>query len=167
MFLNINGSPAEGLAALDANTGALLPWAATNLIKEGGSRSEVSGLPRRDGDLRHRVGLGMNISTLEGGWSADPDTGNINWIENCWATPRDFGVNGAVYEVSHHHACQTLGGYPDTNPRVFHQSMAFTAQATRTSGTTSATPTPLRTCGDPPPRSSTGSPTPTTARTPV
>ena len=154
MFLNINGSPAEGLAALDANTGALLPWAATNLIKEGGSGSEVSDLST-DGTAIYGTGwaYGSNISTLEGGWSADPDTGNINWIENCWGdTYGIFGVNGAVYEVSHHHACQTLGGYPDTNPRVFHQSMAFTAQATGTLGHDIGNPDPAPDMyGDPAP----------------
>ena len=144
MFLNINGSPAEGLAALDATTGTLLPWAATNLIKEGGSGSEVSDLST-DGTAIYGTGwaYGSNISTLEGGWSADPDTGNINWIENCWGdTYGIFGVNGAVYEVSHHHACQTLGGFPDTNPRIFHQSMAFTAQATGTLGHDIGNPDP-------------------------
>lgn len=136
MFLNINGSPAAGLAALDATTGTLLPWAATNLIQEGGSGSEISDLST-DGTAIYGTGwaYGGNISTLEGGFSADPDTGNINWIENCWGdTYGIFGVNGAVYEVSHHHACATLGAFPDTNPRVFHQSMAFTAQATGTLG---------------------------------
>ena len=154
MFLNINGSPAEGLAALDATTGTLLPWAATNLIKEGGSGSEVSDLST-DGTAIYGTGwaYGSNISTLEGGWSADPDTGNINWIENCWGdTYGIFGVNGAVYEVSHHHACQTLGGYPDTNPRVFHQSMAFTAQATGTLGHDIGNPDPAPDMyGDPAP----------------
>ena len=154
MFLNINGSPAEGLAALDATTGTLLPWAATNLIKEGGSGSQVSDLST-DGTAIYGTGwaYGSNISTLEGGWSADPDTGNINWIENCWGdTYGIFGVNGAVYEVSHHHACQTLGGYPDTNPRVFHQSMAFTAQATGTLGHDIGNPDPAPDMyGDPAP----------------
>jgi len=154
MFLNINGSPAAGLAALDATTGTLLPWAATNLIKEGGSGSEVSDLST-DGTAIYGTGwaYGSNISTLEGGWSADPDTGNINWIENCWGdTYGIFGVNGAVYEVSHHHACQTLGGYPDTNPRVFHQSMAFTAQATGTLGHDIGNPDPAPDMyGDPAP----------------
>ena len=44
MFLNLNGSPASGLGALDATSGTLLPWAATNLIKEGGSASGISDL---------------------------------------------------------------------------------------------------------------------------
>src|ERR1019366_3714007 len=81
MFLNLNGSPASGLGALDATSGTLLPWAATNLIQEGGSASTISdlytdplgchqpdprgrigvhdlrSLHRRDGDLRHGMGL--------------------------------------------------------------------------------------------------------------
>ena len=136
MFLNLNGSPASGLGALDATSGTLLPWAATNLIKEGGSGSEISDLST-DGTAIYGTGwaFGSAISTLEGSFSADPDSGAINWIENCWGDVYNiFGVNGAVYNVGHAHACWNLGGFPDTNPRNTHRSMAFTAQAAGTLG---------------------------------
>ena len=45
-----------------------------------------------------------------------------------------FAVNGAVYNVGHNHDCAAVNGFPDTNPRIFHRSMAFTAQATGTLG---------------------------------
>ena len=136
MFLNLNGSPASGLGALDATSGTLLPWAATNLIKEGGSASEIADLDT-DGTAVYGVGwaFGSNISTLEGGFSADPDSGALNWIENCWGDVYNiFAVNGAVYNVGHNHGCAAVNGFPDTNPRTFHRSMALTAQATGTLG---------------------------------
>ena len=136
MFLNLNGSPASGLGALDATSGALLPWAATNLIKEGGSGSTIADL-YTDGTAVYGVGwaFGSNISTLEGAFSADPDSGALNWIENCWGDVYNiFAVNGAVYNVGHNHGCSAVNGFPDTNPRTFHRSMAYTAQATGTLG---------------------------------
>ncbi|WAX55907.1 PKD domain-containing protein [Jatrophihabitans cynanchi] len=136
MFLNLNGSTAYGLGALDANNGTLLPWAATSLIQEGGSGSSIADLST-DGTSIYGVGwaFGSNISTLEGGFSADPNSGTLNWIENCWGDVYNiFGVNGTVYNVGHNHGCTAVNGFPDTNPRNFHRSMAFTAQATGTLG---------------------------------
>ena len=79
--------------------------------------------------------FGSNISTLEGAFSADPDSGALNWIENCWGDVYNiFAVNGAVYNVGHNHGCSAVNGFPDTNPRNFHRSMAYTAQATGTLG---------------------------------
>ncbi len=137
-FGNINGSTALGLAALDATTGALLPWAATDLIHEGGDNtaSTIADLST-DGTAIYGVGwaYGSNVSTLEGGFSADPDTGTINWISNCWGDVYSiFSVNGAVYNAGHNHGCSAVGGFPDTNPRNFHRSMAVTAQANGTLG---------------------------------
>ncbi|MGN6607604.1 MAG: PKD domain-containing protein [Jatrophihabitans sp.] len=136
MFLNLNGSVAYGLGALDATTGALLPWAATNLIHEGGSGSSISDL-YTDGTNVYGTGwaYGSNISTLEGGFSADPNTGNLNWIENCWGDVyQTFAVNNTVYNVGHNHGCTAMGGFPDTNPRNFHRSMALTMQPNGTLG---------------------------------
>ena len=132
MFLNINGSPAAGLAALDATTGTLLPWAATNLIKEGGSASAVSGL-YTDGTAMYGTtwAFGSPITTLSGMFSADPDSGALNWIEDCWGDEYGvFAVNGAAYQVGHSHNCSTVNGFPNANPIIHQRSIAFTAQAT-------------------------------------
>ena len=132
MFLNINGSPAEGLGALDATTGTLLPWAATNLIKEGGSASGVSGL-YTDGTAMYGTtwAYGSPITTLSGMFSADPDSGNLNWIEDCWGDEYGvFAVNGAAYQVGHSHNCSTVNGFPNANPIIHQRSIAYTAQAT-------------------------------------
>ena len=136
MFLNVNGSPAAGLGALDATSGTLLPWAATNLIKEGGSASAISDLTT-DGTAIYGStwAFGSPITTLSGAFSADPDTGNLNWIENCWGDEYNiFAVNGAVYQVGHSHNCASVNGFPETNPRTWHRSLALTAQATGTLG---------------------------------
>ena len=127
VFLNINGSPAAGLGALDATTGTLLPWAATNLIKEGGSASGVSGL-YTDGTAMYGTtwAFGSPITTLSGMFSADPDSGNLNWIEDCWGDEYGvFAVNGAAYQVGHSHNCSTVNGFPNTNPETHQRSIAL------------------------------------------
>ena len=136
MFLNLNGSPAAGLGALDATSGTLLPWAATNLIKEGGSASGISDLSTDGTEIYGSTwAFGSNITTLSGNFSADPDTGTLNWISDCWGDEYNiFAVNGAVYQVGHSHNCSTVNGFPDTNPRTTQRSMAYTAQATGTLG---------------------------------
>ena len=71
---------------------------------------------------RHRVygtgyvfGAGGN---LEGTFAADPNTGNINWVEDCHGdTYASCPVGGVVYAVSHAHYCGNVGGFPQTQPR--------------------------------------------------
>ena len=64
-------------------------------------------------------------------FSADPDSGALNWIENCWGDEYGaFAVNGAAYQVGHSHNCSTVNGFPNANPIIHQRSMAFTAQAT-------------------------------------
>ena len=72
---------------------------------------------------------------VEGTFSADPDSGALNWIEDCWGDEYGiFAVNGAVYHGRPQPRLPTVNGFPDTNPRTIQRSMAFTAQATGTLG---------------------------------
>ena len=42
--------------------------------------------------------FGWPIATLSGMFSADPDSGALNWIEDCWGIEYGvFAVNGAAY----------------------------------------------------------------------
>jgi PKD repeat protein len=78
---------------------------------------------------------GSPITTLSGMFSADPDSGNLNWIEDCWGDEYGvFAVNGAAYQVGHSHNCSTVNGFPETNPETHQRSIAYTAQATGTLG---------------------------------
>ncbi|MGH8961450.1 MAG: hypothetical protein ACRDWT_09610 [Jatrophihabitantaceae bacterium] len=135
-FNSIGGATYHGLAALDPATGAPLPWAATNVVQDSSPGAVVSSLST-DGTFIYGTAwaYGSPSATLEGSFSADPDSGAINWIENCWGDEYDiFAMNGVAYNAGHMHACYTLGGWHDTNPRTIRHSLAFTSQPGGTLG---------------------------------
>ena len=132
-FTVINGSPAYGLGAIDATTGALLPYAANNTVRDAGANSAILSLST-DGTQVYSTGYTYGGSgNFEGVMSSNPVTGAINWLADCHGD--SYGAsssgNGVVYTVSHFHDCQNMGGFPDTNPRnVWHRSTAYTTTVT-------------------------------------
>jgi PKD repeat protein len=135
-FANVNATPALGLAAVSPSTGALLPWNAGNTVQNYGSQADITSLST-DGSAIYGTGYVFGApGNLEGTFSADLATGNINWVEDCHGDTYDaFPVNGIVYTVSHAHYCGNIGGFPQTSPQwTFHHALAFTANATGTIG---------------------------------
>jgi PKD repeat protein len=132
-FKNVNGASAYGMGALDPNTGALVPWAAGNTIKDAGSASAINSLSS-DGTAIYGTGYVFGAGgNLEGTFSADPESGNINWIEDCHGdTYSAFGMNNVVYTVSHSHLCSNVGAFPQTNPWTMHRALAWTHDAVGT-----------------------------------
>ncbi len=134
-FQNIGGQPAYGLAAVDAAGGGLLPWAANQKVRDAGTNAAILSLTT---DGTSVLGTGYVFGSggnLEGTFSADPDTGNINWIEDCHGDTYGVYATGAtVYTVSHAHYCGNVGGFPQTTPWSINQrfSLAFTSNATGT-----------------------------------
>ncbi len=132
-FQTINGAPAYGLGAVDT-TGALVPWAANQVVQDGGSNAAVINLSTDGTSIfssSYVYGQGGNF---EGNMSADPNTGTINWLADCHGdTYGTFATGDIVYSVGHQHFCSNIGGFPDTNPRnIWHRSTAFTNHATGT-----------------------------------
>ena len=131
-FQNVNGATANGLAALSVSTGSLQPWAAGNTIYNSGKNAGITSLST-DGNAIYGTGYVFGSITdgdLEGTFSASPNTGAINWVEDCHGDTYDSWSNGTtVYTVSHAHYCATLGGMPQTNPFSgnMRHSLAFTA----------------------------------------
>jgi PKD repeat protein len=135
-FAKINGTLVYGLGALDANSAAVLPWAANALVRDYGTNSALNSLSV-DGNAVYGSGYAFyaagGAGTLEGAFSANPDTGQLNWVEDCHGDSYGtHSANGVVYVVTHAHFCTNVGGYPDTNPRVGHRALAFTDQAVGT-----------------------------------
>jgi PKD repeat protein len=132
-FKNVGGQPEYGLAAIDAATGAVKPWAANQKVRDAGTQSAIESLST-DGTAIYGTGYVFGAGgNLEGAFSADPDTGNINWIEDCHGdTYSAFGMNGVVYTVSHSHLCSNVGGFPQTDPWTDHRGLAWTANAVGT-----------------------------------
>jgi hypothetical protein len=137
-FQNINAGSAYGLAAVDATSGALLPWTANTVVRDAGTNAAINSLST-DGTAIYGTGYVFGTGgNLEGTFSADPESGNINWIQDCHGDHYGaFSANGIVYTVSHAHYCSPVGGYPQTDANWNineHHATAFTADAKGTLG---------------------------------
>jgi large repetitive protein len=129
-FTAINGSDAYGLAAIDAANGALVPWAANNVVRDAGSDAAILSLAS-DGTSIYGSGYHFGGGgNLEGAFSADPDTGDVHWIEDCHGDTYSVApVNGYLYTASHAHYCGNLGGFPQSDPwsTNLRHALSFTA----------------------------------------
>jgi PKD repeat protein len=114
----LNGVSAYGMGALDAQTGETLPWAANQRLRTAGANGAIDSLST-DGTSIFGAGFAFGSgATFEGTFSADPTTGEINWMNNCLGDTYDtFPMGGVLYSVGHEHDCTQVGAYPDTNPR--------------------------------------------------
>lgn len=143
-FGTVNGQTQRGLAALDPSTGAIDPWAATDQIKEGlstGPTAGKAGIYSLSTDGTSVFGTGWVFSdaatgNLEGAFSAQPDSGTINWIEACHGDTYGAYSDGTqVYTVSHAHYCGDMGGYPQSDSDWginMRHAVAWTTQRTGT-----------------------------------
>lgn len=117
-FTKLNGQAASGMGSLAATTGASLPWAANQKIRNGGSGSAITSL-RTDGKQVFGSGFAYGTGNFEGTFAADPLTGNITVVNDCHGDTYDVLPLGAVlYSVSHAHDCTWIRSFPDTSPRV-------------------------------------------------
>jgi PKD repeat protein len=135
-FTTLNGSGTYGLGAVDPVSGALLPWAANQVVRNAGANAGILTLST-DGISIYGGGwtYGREDGNLEGAFSADPDTGAINWIEDCHGdTYSAVPANGYVYTASHAHFCGNVGAFPqsETWATNMRRTNSFTAQATGT-----------------------------------
>jgi hypothetical protein len=134
----VNGLLQRGLAALSLTDGSTLPWTAPNTVIDGigtGGNAGRAGIYSLSADANAVYGTGwvyadVNTGNLEGSFSANPTTGNINWIEDCHGdtySSYSDGVN--VYTVSHNHDCSGDGAFPQATPAPGNltHAQAFTA----------------------------------------
>jgi len=131
-FANVGGSANYGLAALNLSTAASMGWAANSSVQNGGQNAGITSLTT-DGTAIYGTGYVFGAGgNLEGTFSAEPDTGNINWVEDCHGdTYGAYSTGSTVYTVSHAHFCGDVGGFPQTSPNwTFHHALAFTTKAT-------------------------------------
>ena len=89
-------------------------------------------------DRRHGLVYGTaykfnGTGNFEGTFAADPETGNLVWMEDCHGDTYDSSPRRqVVYTVGHAHYCHSIGAYPQTNPTVWHRAQAFTRAPTGT-----------------------------------
>src|SRR5690606_27669107 len=84
-FTALNGSnrPGYGLGAVDATTGASLPWNSNTVIRNGGVNAAIFSL---DSDSESVYGTGYVFGSggnLEGTFRADWASGDLVWVEDC------------------------------------------------------------------------------------
>jgi PKD repeat protein len=134
-FVAINGSasPGYGLGAVDATTGASLPWAVNSLVRDGGLNSAIFSLTS-DADSVYGTGYVFGAGgNLEGSFRASWAGGELNWVEDCHGDEYSVAVTGStVYIAGHPHYCGNVGGFPQTDPWTFHRALAFSKQTTGT-----------------------------------
>ncbi|MDQ1608973.1 MAG: hypothetical protein QOE16_1705, partial [Microbacteriaceae bacterium] len=133
-FQNLGGVANYGLGAVDATTAAILPWAANQKVRDAGTSSSITALFATSDRIYGSGYVYGSGGNLEGIFSADPDTGNIQWIEDCHGdTYSVFATESLVYGAGHPHYCGNIGGFPQTSPTwTFHHSLAFSKAATGT-----------------------------------
>lgn len=127
-FESVNGSttPGRGIAALDAQTGAVLPWAMNAVIRNAGSATGFMGLTS-DATSVYGSGYSFEGGGLEGTFRASWSDGSLITMEDCHGDVYDVALfGGALYDAAHTHACETIeGGFPDEVPEFHNHGLAF------------------------------------------
>jgi PKD repeat protein len=147
-FTALNGSsnPGYGLGMVDATTGANLPMAINQHVRN----AAATATPDADGagsitslttDGTSIFGTGYTYlragGTFEGTFSATWDGGAVNFINDCHGDTYDTTAIGAVvYSVGHPHYCENLDGFRQGAGGVgtypYHRAIATTKIATGT-----------------------------------
>ena len=115
-FDKVNGQSALGIAAIDPQDGSLISWPVDQIVHDYGTQSAFLSL-NTDGKSIFGSGMvfGGNSGNLEGVFSADPDTGEINWVNDCHGDTYDTAItNGYLYTASHSHLCTNIGSFPQS-----------------------------------------------------
>ncbi|SDO31354.1 PKD repeat-containing protein [Nakamurella panacisegetis] len=131
-FVNMNGSVANGSAALDPVNGTSLPWAASAAIVVGGTSSAMTSVTT-DGSAMYVTAYTYGgTHNFEGMASLDPATGSIIWLEDCHGDSYSSYSDGKVaYVVGHAHYCLNVGGFNQLSSE-WQRTLAFTHNATGT-----------------------------------
>jgi len=114
-FQTMSGAVANGMAAVDPTVGTALPWAASQTIQDY-NNGAVDTLAV-DGNQIYGGGYAFGSgSTFEGEFGLNPDTGAVNWLNDCHGdTYGVFPIGQVLYTVSHAHNCSMIGAFPQTN----------------------------------------------------
>jgi PKD repeat protein len=118
IFTQLNGQSTIGMGALDPVNGSSLPWAANQVVRNGGTTNGAILHLFTDGEAVYGNGFtfGRDSGNLEGVFKADATTGQIIWLQDCHGdTYQAVAMNGYVYTASHTHFCGNVGGMPQSS----------------------------------------------------
>ncbi len=133
-FTSTNGSTnpdqGRGMAALDASTGALLPWKVSSVLRNAGDYASMYSLSS-DGDSVYGTGYDyggdrVSLDNFEGAFRADWSDGTMRWMEDCHGDTYSVQpVDGVVYTAAHTHYCGNIGEFPQEDPWYYNHALAF------------------------------------------
>lgn len=134
MFSSVNGSsrPGRGLTLVDGRSGAVLPTPANDRIRtaHNGAITSFS----TDGTTVYASAFQYGpvepgVDPFEGTVAMDWN-GTVRWLNACMGDSYDtIPLGGYLYVASHAHGCDSIGGFPEEQPRIYHRAMAFTLTA--------------------------------------
>lgn len=127
-FTQLNGIEQFGMGSLDGASGAVRPWAANTVVMNSGPEAYISGLTT-DGDRIFGVGWAFFANAasanFEGIFSADPLTGELDWVNGCRGDNYGVAVTGDVlYTVGHPHDCGMVDYLPQSSPWTWQRAAA-------------------------------------------
>ncbi len=113
-FTALNGSsnPGYGLGMVDATTGANLPFAVNNIVRNGTADGAITTLTS-DADYVYGGGytFGRSGGTWEGVFAASWNDGAVHWANDCHGDTYSLHAQGEViYGASHTHYCENIDG---------------------------------------------------------
>jgi PKD repeat protein len=128
-FDNLNGTQQLGMGSLDGVTGAVQPWAANTIIENHGEAASIAALTT-DGQKVYGVGWayfgGGATANFEGTFSADPATGELDWIDGGRGDLYDTAVTSdMVYVAGHMHDWGMLEFNPQYDPYRLQYALAI------------------------------------------
>lgn len=132
-FKKMNGTSQYGLAMLTGSTGSILPFPTNTIVRDAGTTAAITSLVATSDRV---YGSGYDFGpdgNFEGSFASDPTTGSLIWMEDCHGdTYSVVPLGNALYAAGHPHDCRNVGGFPETNPRTFHHTIAFSKARTGT-----------------------------------
>jgi chitodextrinase len=132
-FQNMNGAAHYGLAMLTGTNGSALPFPANSVVRDAGDNAGITALVATSDRVYGSGYVFGSGGNLEGSFSADPNTGVLLWLEDCHGDTYSVYPHGnALYAAGHPHDCRNVGAFPETNPRTYHHTIAFSKATTGT-----------------------------------
>jgi hypothetical protein len=114
-FTVLNGIARRGVGALDASTGATLPWATANFLPPHTSTctSDIREV-RVDANNVYFAAEGSGGGCFDGTFAARQSDGALVWKNTCLgATQAIEIIGGFLYKGSHAHDCSSAGAFPE------------------------------------------------------
>jgi hypothetical protein len=137
-FQTLNGTNVYGLGAVTTATAYLEYYVADAYVRDytpanapAGKGAAILSLST-DGTQVYGSGYSFGEGNFEGTFGLVPDTGHINFLNDCHGDTYSVQPVGSVlYSVGHAHDCSAIRQFPDTtSPRIPHHALAETTAAT-------------------------------------